>query len=686
MNPERETQGPNRFASPALSSRARRLFTAAAVLVSTAAIAATVTPELQPDRTDAAASFAPASPAPAWRDDLLQQAVAEWRRLRQSDSLAFVDYANFLLAHPGWPGEAGMRRAAERRIDPNGFDPVLIVRFFTRFAPLTAAGQARYAEALARTGRTTDARANAAAAWATKGLTAEDEAGLMARFGGSMTQADHDRRMERLLLDRATTAAARQIANVSPGKRALFAARLALLRNDPDVDVRIAAAGDAVNHDPGYMIERARYLRDRSQSFAARIWLGQSRDLASAPFDTAYFLDNLVDFATAANADGQYDVALAIAKHAEQAFPPGTRIRDRPFAERDDYTSLMWLAGTAALDKLGRYDDATTMFDRYARAAQSPGTQTKGWYWAGRAAERGAKPDWAASYYNQAARHIDQFYGQLAAERLDRTLAIPPEPSRPEIAPTESAAFSAREIVRAARLLGRLGAWQDQTAFIRLIAENARTDSEHALAGDLARSINRPDLGVMVSRVARTSGRLDPLRVGFPEVSVPSNMSRHWTIIHAISRQESQFDRQATSRTGARGLMQLMPATAREQAGRMNLEYDPSQLGEPAYNVTLGSAFFDRMLNYYSGSYVLAVASYNAGPGNVNKFIRANGDPRLPGVDVVRWIEAIPFAETRAYVQKVLENAVVYDLLNPSRARSPERHRLSSYLGKTIPG
>ena len=492
--------------------------------------------------------------------------------------------------------------------------------------------------------------------------------------------------MERLLLDRATTPAARQLANVSAAKRPLFAARLALLRQDPDVDTRIAAAGDAVNHDPGYMIERARYLRDRADSSGARIWLGQSRDLAGPPFDTAWFLDNLLSFAQAANADGQYDMVVAIAKHAEQAFPPGTHVRDRPFAERDDYTSLVWLAGTVALDKLARYDDAMAMFDRYARAAQTPGTQTKGWYWAGRAAERGAKPDWAQSFFNQAARHVDQYYGQLASERLGRDLVIPPEPPRNAVPDTERAAFDASEVVRAARLLGRTGQWQDQTQFVRLIAANAKTDDDHILAGELAKAMDRPDLGVMVSRAARTSGTPDPLRIGFPEVPVPPAMASHWTLIHAISRQESQFDRQITSRTGARGLMQLMPVTAREQAGRLGLDFDPARLGEVDYNVMIGSAFFDRLLTYYGGDYVLAVASYNAGPGNVNKFIKANGDPRLPGVDVVAWIEAIPFTETRGYVQKVLENAVVYDLLNPSRARGPMHNRLSWYLGKVQPG
>lgn len=651
-------------------------------MVSTAAIAATIVPQPAPPP----ATPSPVQSAPAWRDDVLQGVIAEWRRLQQSDSLPFRDYAAFLMAHPGWPGESAMRRAAERRIDAGGFDAAYLINFFTRFPPLTAAGQTRFAETLATTGRMAEARRNAAAAWVTKGLTQDDEARLTARFGATMTVADHDRRMERLLLDRATTPAARQLANTSPARRPLYAARLALVRQDPDVQAQIDAAGDAVNHDPGFMIERARYLRDRGDSMAARIWLAQSRNLTAAPFDTAYFLDNLLSFAQAARADSQFDLALAIAKHAEQAFPPGTRIRDRPFAERDDYTSLMWLAGTVAMEKLGRFDDAVTMFDRYSRAAQTPGTQTKGWYWAGRAAERGGKPDWARSYLAQAAVHVDQFYGQLATERLGREIALPPEPPKAAVSDQARASFEASEVVRAARLLGRTGPWQDQTQFIRLIANNASSDSDHILAGELARSIGRPDLGVMVSRNARTSGTPDPLRIGFPEVPVPDAMRSHWTLIHAIGRQESQFDREATSRTGARGIMQLMPATAREQAGRMGLPYDPAKLGEVGYNVTIGSAFFDRMLNYYGGNYVLAVASYNAGPGNVNKFIRANGDPRLPGVDVVDWIEAIPFAETRGYVQKVLENAVVYDLLNPARARGSNRNRLSTYLGKVKPG
>jgi soluble lytic murein transglycosylase len=672
---------PNRFLRPALSSGARRLFLPGLLLISTAALAIMAGPELLPQRSDQATpGFS------GWNDASLQATINEWRRLRGNDSLPFQDYAAFLAAHPGWPGDTAMRKAAERRIDPNNMDARAVVMFFTRLAPLTATGQARYAEALSSTGRPAEARAAAVAAWTTKGLTLDDESRLMARFGSQLTSADHDRRMERLLWDRSAAAASRQIGFASDLRRPVFAARLALQTNTADIADKAMAAGEAVNHDPGYLLDRARWMRDHADSAGARAWLAQPRTLNGLPFDPANWLNTLLSFAQAAAADGQNELVYAIARHAEEAFPAGTVIRNRPFDERDDYTSLVWLAGTTALKKLDRPADAMTMFDRYARAAQSPQSQTKGWYWAGRAAEKAGRQDWARGYLAQAALHVDQFYGQLATERLGRDLTMPPEAPRSAVPPTERASFDASEVVRAARLLGRTGQWQDQTVFLRLIAQNAKTDTDHILAGELALSIDRPDLGVMVSRAARTSGTADPLRIGFPQVKVPPAMDSHWTMIHAISRQESQFDREATSRTGARGLMQLMPATAREQAGKMGMDFDSGRLGEAAYNVMLGSAFFDRMLTYYNGSYVLAVASYNAGPGNVNKFIRANGDPRMPGVDVVDWIEAIPFTETRGYVQRVLENAVVYDLLNPSRSPNAAHDRLSAYLGKSSPG
>jgi soluble lytic murein transglycosylase len=681
-------RAPDRDARRPLSSVAR-FAPAGIVLLSVATAAATLT------NIQAGGSPQPATagvPQAATRgallaNDPLWPAVQEWNRLRQSDRLPFADYSRFLIAHRAWPGEPAMRRAAERAIRPDGENAADVVAFFDLYPPTSSAGRVRYAEALAALGLGPKARDAAAAAWTTAPVSNDDEARLLARFAGQFTPAEQDQRMDMLLWERATTAAGRQLGVVSPARRALFAARLAYQMRAPDAAAQAQAAGPAAERDAGFVIDRARWLFATQQWSAARATLAQPLAFDSPPIDPEAYLDALLEFAKAAAADKQWGLAYNIAANADRAWPAGANIRDRPLAERDPYTSLVWLGGTTALKQLNRPKDAQQMFARYANASQTPGSQTKGQYWAGRAAQAAGDVTGANTHYAVAAANVDQFYGQLATERLGRPVTIPADPPPPVIAPEVRAEFDRREVVRAARLLGQQGDWQNQTQFVRKIANDASSDTDHALAGELARTIGRPDLGVIASRNARKSGTRDPIRVGFPTVAVPPSMESHWTMIHAISRQESQFDREALSPVGARGLMQLMPATAKEQAGKIGLPFEAGKLTQDiGYNVRLGSSFFDRMLTYYNGSYVLAIASYNAGPGNVNKFIRANGDPRQPGVDIVDWIEAIPLSETRGYVQKVLENAVVYDLFNPERARTPARNRLSYYLGKTSAG
>lgn len=680
---------PDRDARARLSS-VRKFVPATLVLLSVAAAAATITTQsikptmkLLDQDSGGSSSVTPVRPA---KTDPLWPVIDQWQRLRQSDRLPFADYARFLIAHHDWPGEPALRRAAERQIEPDRTDPKLVAQYFDAFPPLTSAGRVRYAEALASLGQADKARTAAAAAWTMGPLSSDDEARLTSKFGSQFTPSEQDQRMEVLLWDRATSAAGRQLNLVSAQRRPLYAARLAFQTQAPDAAAQAAAVGPEAEHDAGFIVDRAFWLRNTKRELEARTYLAQPETLDSPAFNPQAYLTALLTFANAAAHDKQWQLAYGIAANLDHALPAGTDVRAQEFKIRDPYTSLAWVAGTVALKQLNRAQDAEAMFRRYAQASQTPGSQAKGDYWAGRAAQVAGNIPGATAHFSAAAANIDQFYGQLATERLGRPIQAPADPAPLDIAPETRTAFNDREVVRAARLLGEQRDWLTQTQFIRKIAADADSDTDHALAMDLAKSLNRPDLGVIVSRNARKSGARDPIRLGFPTVPVPPAMESHWTMIHAIARQESQFDREAVSGAGARGLMQMMNATAKEQAGKLGLPWNPSRLTDVDYNVMIGSSFFDRMLNYYHGSYVLAVASYNAGPGNVNKFIRANGDPRLPGVDVVDWIEAIPFAETRSYVQNVLENAVVYDLFNPDRAKTPEKDRLSYYLGKKDAG
>ncbi|WP_375287923.1 lytic transglycosylase domain-containing protein [Sphingomonas sp.] len=616
----------------------------------------------------------------------LASTLATWRALQQTDSLPFDSYAGFLIAHPGWPGEAANRRAAERQAGLGSGSPGSVAAFFRRYPPLTAAGGVAYARALAASGRATEANEAARTAWRRGTLSSTEESTVLTQFAGALSPTDHDVRLDMLLWQGNTGQAQRLLPLVSPARRPLFEARIAFRTRAPNAS-DLAATTDAIGaRDAGYVADKATWLRNMGASPSARSWLARTRNGMTRPGDVEEFYEVLLTNARAAASDRQWQTAYDIARQVDDALPAGADVSKMPYGERDDYTSLVWLAGTTAMRELRRPADAMTMFDRYGRGSQAPQTRAKGFYWAGRAAEAAGRSADRDAFLQRAAGYRDQYYGQLAIERLGGRLVAPPPAPRPAIDPATRAAFFNREVVQAAQFLGSIGDWQDQTAFVKQIAAAAESDVDHHLADELADRMGRPDLAVLVGRSAMQNGLTEYSANAFPTVSVPSGHEGHWTMIHAIARQESQFDRAAISHAGARGLMQLMPGTAREQAGKLGLSYDASALTrDTSYNIQLGSGYFQRIYGIY-GSYPLAIAAYNAGPGNVNKWLRANGDPRTGGVDWVDWVEAIPYLETRNYVQRVLENAVVYDLMNPGRARSRGPANLSWYLGQRRPG
>ncbi len=663
----------DRVATPSLSS-VTRAFIAPALLAGSAVLGVQ-------------ACAQPVTPTATLRsNDALANALFDWKALQQSDTLPFSSYANFLVVYPGWPGEAAFRKNAERAIRAGTESPDQVISYFRKLPPLTPTGHLRFAEALSARGSRDEARAAARRAWIGGALAPEDETIILGSFADALQPADHDLRMDRLLWDRATTNASRQLLLVTSPRRAIFDARLAMLMKAPDAAIRSQAVVDAARNDAGFIVNRNWWQRNTGQLPSARNLLSAPRQLLAPPLDPEKWLDAKTATARGANSDGQWLIVYNIARQVADTYSRDTIVRDRPFAERDDYTSLAWMGATAALNQLGRPTDAIALFDLYARAARSAQTQAKGYYWAGRAAEAAGQRDVANRYLEQAAQFFDQFHGQLALERLGRVIAPPVVQRTVEISGAARAAFENNSLVRAVKLLGQRGEWSDQSKFVRAIAANTTADVDAVLAVDLARQINRPDLSVMIGRNARQAGLSDYLRSAFPQVNVPADVGGSWTMIHAISRQESQFDRQIVSRAGARGLMQLMPGTARETAPAAGVVYDPASLNDPTYNIRLGSTYFGQMMDRFGGSYVLAVAAYNAGPGNVNKWLRTNGDPRVPGTDVLAWIDRIPLSETRDYVHRVLENAVIYDLINPARANVRSRTPLSAYLGKSQPG
>jgi soluble lytic murein transglycosylase len=634
--------------------------------------------------SSATAQYSPNfAPAAAYAPVNAGAALNDWRRLRQSSNYAFSDYARFLIANPDWPSETTMRRRAERAMRP-GEQPATVIAFFATDKPVSGNGYARLADALASSGRMVEAMQAARSAWSSPDLSAEDEQAVWSRYGGSLTAADHDARVDALLFAKRGADTARFMAMTSPGRRAACAARMAMQAKGPNVDALYGAVIGTVTSDAGLMMDRARYLREQGYEQSARQLAARSRSLVYRPADPDRFYEMLLLLTQGAQADRDWQTAYNIARQLDDVLPAGSAVSAQSVDVRDKYTSLAWLAGTVALDRLNNPQGALAMFSRYARAGKSLQVQTKGDYWAGRAALAAGQAVPANSYFQSAGNYPELFYGQLALERLGRTVNAPTQATAYAPTPAQRAAFNARSLVQAVRITGQQGRAEEQALFVRALAESLTTDADRALAVELAGQVRRPDLPVWVARMARTKGSMFYVRSGYPTLpgTVPGNI---WSLAHGIARQESSFDPYARSGVGARGMMQLMPGTAREQAGKMGVGYDSTRLyTDPSYNVMLGSAYFQRMLNSWDGNVPLAVASYNAGAGNVRKWVNAYGDPR-GNVDVLKWIEAIPFSETKAYVQRVVENSVVYDSMRSASDQRTAFH-VSRYLGKSRPG
>jgi soluble lytic murein transglycosylase len=654
-----------------MSSMGKRAFVIPILLALTASASAVLPSITFPDSGIASAATAS-----------INASITEWRQFRQRGNYSFSDYARFLNYNQGWPGESAMRSDAEKAMRA-GENTALVLGFYAHEKPQSGNGWTRYSDALGAVGRTAESIDAARHAWASDDLGAADEAYILGRFGANLTAADHDARVDSLLFNKDPDDAARLLAWTSPDRRATFAARIAMLQRSPDAETLFRAAAQRISADAGLLMGRLRYLRDGGNEIMARQLAAQPHNFTEKPADPERWYEMLLLLANGAAQDRQWNSAYNIARQLDDALPQGAQVSDQPYGVRDDYTSLAWLAGRVALDRLDNPGNAIAMFYRYAYGGKSLQVASKGFYWAGRASLAAGRPADASAYFQRAAAYPDLFYGQLALERLGRSVPAPGYPLGVMATDPQRAAFNANRLVQATRTMAYYGSEPERMQFVRALAESLKNDKDRALALEMARQLNRRDLAVWVTRAARNDGDAFYVRDAFQTLHAAPRTS--WSQANRITRQESSFDQSAVSWAGARGMMQLMPGTAKDEARKLGVGYDSSRIHDPEYNVMLGSSYFQRMLDRWNGSVPLAVASYNAGPGNVAKWINAYGDPRTGRVDMVGWIEAIPFTETRGYVQRVIENSVVYDSMNPQHSSQTALH-VSRYLGKGTPG
>ncbi len=606
----------------------------------------------------------------------MTQALSQWEYLTKEDDLSFSQYAGFLSTYPEFPKAALIQRRAEAALDNEAISPQSLVAFFEKNPPLSNGAKARYALALAAMNRP-EAFDLAREAWRGGSMSGPAEAYMQGLFGQRLSPEDHDARMDALLWQGQQEAAARQIVRVSPAYRDMAQARLALLQGTEPASIGLTVPSGAMN-DSGYVYNLARYYRSNGRLPQAINLLATRAPASSPAFDGADFVTEALRAAQGAGTSQ----AVAIASKVDDLFAPGTDISEGSFQLRDKYTDLMWLGGTKALWSMGDGAKAAPLFYRYGAAAKTQLTRAKGFYWAGRAAAKAGDREEARRYWEMASSHPEYYYGQLALSELGLPVknfakAAPVQPTA-----EQRAEFNSRPLTQALREMARnRRAWQTERAFFEAIAENAETPAEMALVAELARETGLEEMAVVAGMVAGERDFADFEWLGFP--TVPTHSGANWTMVHAIARQESEFDRTRVSHAGARGMMQLMPGTAREEAGKIGVQYMSASLtGDPGYNIRLGDAHFARLMDRYNGAYPLAIAAYNAGPGRVNQWLRLNGDPRTGAVDWVSWIEQIPANfETRYYVMRVIGNAVTYANLHPDKSASYERD-IRHYVGR----
>lgn len=579
--------------------------------------------------------------------DPIAKKIAQWALVdSNAEALSFfeLDAARRDLA--GWPRGARRDSAAEKALSTSGLDPARIIAWFGGAQPATAEGAMALASAYQGMGKNQDATNLIRRTFRDKVFEADAQRSMIARFGGMLTADDYARRADILLYGQQGPAARDMVAMLSDTQQAAARVRMAYRANSASANELYNGLTPDLQALPGVVFERAAYLRRKGMDTLA---LPMVVNFPAPPTDeasTAIWKERkqlVVSALKAGDSTGAYAAANNV-----QALAPAD------IAESEFY------AGWIALTRLKNPDAAAAHFAQIAAVGASPITKGRALYWQGRAAEAQGDLIAAQAFYAEGARYITTFYGQLAAEkaglkeiRLDRD---------PSITQADRARFYGREQIRAARILADTGNRDLFRSLVLYIDDTLPNAEESALLVDFARGYGDQDLAMRAVRTAAQRGFILPER-GYPLLDhhfTPGPGAAETAFVYSISRQESNFDPAARSGVGARGMMQLMPATAAIVARKLGEAHTVDRLGDASYNMRLGSVYLGDMVNSFSGSYIMAAAAYNAGPGRPAQWAGLCGDPRGAATDPLDFIECIPFSETRNYVMRTLETTMIY--------------------------
>ena len=589
--------------------------------------------------------------------------LSQWYYLRKASGISDkMSMHRFARNNQDWPSGRLLRRRSERALLENNTAPKAILALYRKKLPTSGVGKYLLARAYKRSNQSKKALKLARSVWHSDALGAKTEKDLLKEFGNKLTNRDHRRRADHFLYKdkRRYLSTIRRVRKHLPkAEQDKINLRMEVIkRRNAAAQKDYAKMGSKAMKDVGLLFSRIQLLR-RKEKF------DQSRNLLrKAPIDAKamvepdeWWIERRLQTRYALRHNKPLEAYNIARRHGE--------------ISRKNMCDAEFLAGWIALTRLNKVKAAAGHFAAERKNARSRAEIAKAEYWLGRLKLKQKDSIGALAHFAASAKYFRTYYGQLALQSIEhkgRIAAIKsPVPSRRDLK-----RFLARDSVRAlviahkARLNGLV------PLFFNHLAWRLKSPGEMTLLAELASQIHSRRGSVITGKIGVYRGfSLD--RYAYPINVLPTfkqlTAKVEIPLVLALARQESEFNARAKSPVGARGMMQIMPGTARQIARQHKVRYSRAKLiSDPSYNIALGVAHLHDLIKKYNGSYILPLVAYNAGPGRVRDWIESFGDPRDPSVNTVDWIESIPFTETRRYVQRIMSSVQIFRArMDPSK-------------------
>ena len=584
--------------------------------------------------------------------------LVNWMYLIDSQSGAsFNEYFIFIKNNKDWPRINRIKYLAEHKINFDNNTPSSIIEYFTNNPPLSGFGKLRLAEALLENNQAEKSKSLVKDGFKDAELSKNDLRYFSKIFKKFLTQQDYSLRADYFAYEAKYQDLRDTIEYLNPDYQKLYNARAALFTKR-SADNLIAQVPQYLKEDPGLIYDRIKWRRKKARFDDALTLINQS---ASDSLERNQYL-------------AKERLSIARDKIQDKEFKTAYEIlKDHRLKEGSDYAEIEWHLGWLALSFLNQPDAALAHFLRMNAAVSYPISKARAAFWIGKTYKKLGQVNQANTWFKTGSQYGTTFYGQLSHKEIDEK----------KFSINNSFKFSEEKyeefkknnpLAKSVIVLKELNRTKYTKDILRHLGDvdQNKTAEEISMAGVLAQDIERYDFAIQIAKNASYKN-LNFLEISYPKIDVPKQIKDQKildsSVILALIRQESEFDTSATSRVGAKGLMQIMPATGKLLSKVTNIDFSREKLTrDKDYNLALGSYYISDLDDLF-GSQYLAFAAYNAGPNRVEKWIKTHGDPRKKQIDAIDFIELIPFHETRNYVQRVSENINVYEYLkDPANA------------------